>query len=139
MIGRVSSEMTKLNKNGVRFNVAHHTSQKDESGKYITQFVECVCFGETTNRILEYLNKGDMIYVEGKLIINTYNDNQGVSRKNVSVYVEMFRVLQAKEKPQGQYHQVDASAYKKQVYVKKPQSQQIENNPFGDDNSQMPF
>lgn len=138
MIGRISSDIENI-KQGLKFSVAHNSTQKGEDGKYETQFVECVCFGNNANNLTQYAGKGDLLYIEGNLQISEYVDKNGYTRKSTSILVGMFRVLQQSKnnaKPQeqqGQYHQVDASAYKKQYgKTAKPISK-------SDDNNQMPF
>lgn len=151
LIGRISSDIENI-KQGLKFSVAHNSTQKGDDGKYETQFVECVCFGKNADNLTQYAGKGDLLYIEGNLQISEYVDRNNNARKSTSILVGMFRILQQSKsnvKPQeqqGQYHQVDASAYKKQGYSKQAKPQQVKQAPaqevgyeFSENENEMPF
>lgn len=53
----------------------------------ITDWIEVVCFGQCAKYALSYLQKGDLISVEGKIKTSTYTDkNTGETRKTVQVH-----------------------------------------------------
>lgn len=145
LLGRLSKDVEGI-ANGVKFSVAHNSTQKMESGEYDTFFVDCVCFGKNAENARQYLKKGDLVYIEGNLSQSEYVDKNGYARKSYSILVSMFRNLQPKpqgQKMQGQYEQVNTSAYKQQGYAKKPQAQQKnQGNDYFDndiDDNSMPF
>ena len=46
---------------------------KNENGEYLTDFIDVYIFGEMFKRINEYIKKGDLVAVKGRLEIK---DNQ---------------------------------------------------------------
>lgn len=150
LIGRLSKEVEGIT-NGVKFSVAYNSTQKLEDGGYETLFIDCACFGKNAENARQYLKKGDLVYIEGNLSQSEWVDKYGNARKSYSILVSIFRSLQPKpqgQKVQGQYEQVNASAYKKQGYAKKPQGQKPQpqqvnqgNDDYFDDidDNSMPF
>jgi single-strand DNA-binding protein len=52
-----------------------------------------VAFGKTAERIGEQLKKGSLIYVEGRLKTNKWEDKDGVTRYNTDVIVNVINFL----------------------------------------------
>ena len=50
------------------------TVGKADDGKDISQWVRVACFGETAETIAAKARKGDRVYVEGQLTLNTWAD-----------------------------------------------------------------
>ena len=46
----------------------------DDNGKPVTQWLRVACFGETAELIAARARKGDRLYVEGSLTLNTWSD-----------------------------------------------------------------
>lgn len=141
LIGRICTDISQVN-GGIKFSVAYKGTKRGEDGLYISEFIDCLCFGETAKNLTQYISKGDLLYIEGTLTQGEYVNKQGQNVKTISVFVGMFRQLSKKQQTgQGQYEQVNASAYKKQDYAKKApaKSNASEAEVFGNDNSQMPF
>lgn len=141
LIGRICTDISQVN-GGIKFSVAYKGTKRGEDGLYISEFIDCLCFGETAKNLTQYISKGDLLYIEGTLTQGEYVNQQGQKVKTISVFVGMFKQLSKKQQTgQGQYEQVNASAYKKQGYAKKApvKSKASEAEVFGNDNSQMPF
>jgi len=50
------------------------TVGKSDDGKDVGQWIRIACFGEVAERIAERAKKGDRIYAEGNLTLNTWAD-----------------------------------------------------------------
>lgn len=59
-----------------------------------TTWVNVSSFGKGAEFAANYLKKGMKIMVEGKLEIQTWNDNQGIARERVAVISENIEILE---------------------------------------------
>ena len=62
-----------------------------------TDFIDCVMFGEQVNYLEQYIKKGYLVGVDGKLQSYSYKDNNGATKSGMSVYVTQFQNYQARE------------------------------------------
>ncbi len=70
--GRISRDLF-ISKGSVRGNVAVTQNFKNkESGEYGVDYIEFVSFGNTAKFLEQYVAKGDLISVEGRLSANSY-------------------------------------------------------------------
>ena len=102
--GRLTKDTT-LNKlpSGLqccRFSIASRTSRKDNNGKYITEFVNCVAWGKTAEMVVAYAGKGDIVRALGDWQTKTWAKD-GTERKDVEVNVRDIEFL-SKAKENGQ-------------------------------------
>ena len=71
LVGRVTHETKLENKNeGLRFakiNIAVNRSYKNEEGIYETDFIPCILIGAIAEKASEYLEKGDLVGIKGRL------------------------------------------------------------------------
>ncbi len=87
----------------VSFGIAVNTPiGRDDSGnrKTETLFVDVVAFGKQAEVIAEYLKKGSLIYLEGRLRYRTWEDPSGNRRSKHEVVLNNFQFLNTKEKVQ---------------------------------------
>ena len=102
--GRLTKDTT-LNKlpSGLqccRFSIASRTSRKDNNGKYITEFVNCVAWGKTAEMGVAYAGKGDLVRALGDWQTKTWAKD-GTERKDIEVNVRDIEFLsKAKENEQ---------------------------------------
>lgn len=90
----VAAPELKTTQNGtpvLRFSVAVNRMKKDE-----TDFIECVAFKTTAENIAKYFAKGNSIFVEGHVNVDTYKDRN--KRKSVVVIVDRFDFVESKTK-----------------------------------------
>ena len=70
LIGRL---LTDIKKNDSKMTLGVQRMYKNENGEYLTDFIDVYIFGEMFKRINEYIKKGDLVAVKGRLEIK---DNQ---------------------------------------------------------------
>lgn len=59
---------------------------QDEEGKDVSQWLRVTCFGETAERLAHQAKKGDRVYVEGTLTLNSWADKAtGEARSGLNV------------------------------------------------------
>ena len=59
---------------------------QDDDGKDVSQWLRVACFGETAERLVRQAKKGDRVYVEGTLTLNSWADKAtGEARSGLNV------------------------------------------------------
>ena len=100
LIGNVTKDVdfgtSNSGKSFVNFSIA--VSRGDENGEQITDFFNCVAYNKLAENINKCVNKGNKICVCGKLVIDTYTDNQGVKRNMPKIMVNEAYFLTPKSK-----------------------------------------
>ena len=60
-------------------------------------FIDCAAFGKQAETIQQYCRKGKPLFVDGRLRYDTWEDKVGVKRSKISVVVENFQFLGARD------------------------------------------
>lgn len=83
----------------------------NKDGDPNTQFIDCIAWNATAETIAQYVEKGDMLAISGKLVQNNYEDADGVKRYSMQVVANGLELLpnnraEEKEEPKknGKYH-----------------------------------
>ena len=90
----------KQNKNGtnyVQFTLAVNRPYKEEQGGQQADFITCVAWNKTAETIANYVLKGTMIGVEGRLQVRNYENEAGVRQYISEVLVNRFTFLESKK------------------------------------------
>ncbi len=61
-----------------------------------TCFVDCTAFGRTGEVLNQYLRKGRPVFIEGRLHLNQWQDQQGNNRSKLEVIVEGFQFIDSR-------------------------------------------
>ena len=57
-------------------------------------FIDCRCYGKQAETLHKYVHKGDQLYIEGRLQLDTWDDKQtGAKRSKHRVFVQSFQFL----------------------------------------------
>jgi single-strand DNA-binding protein len=85
----------------------------NKQGEKEADFIDIVTWQKTAETCANYLGKGRLVAVEGRLQIRSYEDGQGLRRKAAEVVAETVRFLdRAKEgQPQSQPQSQSQSQY----------------------------
>ena len=84
--------------------VATNESWKNQSGEIQdrTEWHRVVIYGKMAETVSEYMKKGQMVYVEGKLQTNEWEDQNQVKRKTTEIKCDNFTMLgRRSDSPQG--------------------------------------
>ena len=73
-----------------------YTKQNGEKTEEVT-YVDIDCFGKQADLIVEYLNRGDPLFIEGRLKFDTWASNTGEKRSKLSVVMESFQFMSRSE------------------------------------------
>lgn len=59
------------------FTLAVNRNFKNQAGEYEADFVSCVAFNQTANLMEQYVAKGQLLSVQGRIQTRNYEDNTG--------------------------------------------------------------
>ncbi len=96
VIGRITRdpEMRSLPNSGqvTSFSLATNRTYKDKSGnkKEDTEFINCVAFGKQAEIIAQYVRKGSLFFIEGRLKTQSW-EKDGVKHYKTEVVVDNFQ------------------------------------------------
>lgn len=93
-------ELRKNNMGGsiCRFTLASQRNYKNSNGEYETDFIPCISFNKRAETMAQYIEKGDMIGVTGRIATGSYTAQDGSKRYTTDVVVDGFDFLQTKKK-----------------------------------------
>ena len=77
------------------FSIATNESRKNSEGNWEdhTEWRRCVLFGKQAEFAAEYVKKGQMVYVEGRLQTRSWEDKEGMKRYSTEVVGNAFTTL----------------------------------------------
>ena len=82
----------------VNFSLATSRRYKDRDGnrKDETEWHNIVCFGKSAEIAAQYLTKGKMIFVEGRIQTRSWDDKDGKKQYRTEIICENFQMLGSK-------------------------------------------
>lgn len=114
LVGRTTAEpalkYSQTGKAVCSFTLAVKRSYKNAQGEYETDFINCVAFGKTGELITNYVGKGQIFPVSGKLQVRTY-EKDGQKHWVSEVIVEEFDFPEKK----GNSSEIPTSSYGHEV------------------------
>ena len=123
----------------IQFSIAVRKDFKNKDGQYDTIFVDCAAFSSTAQYIGNYVHKGDMLLVKGRLGIQAYQDKDGKTRTYTNIEVEQLENLtppRQQEQAQQQPQQPKQPEQNKQQPKQQPKQEQVPNTfDVGDDDT----
>lgn len=78
------------------FSLAVDRGFKNQQGEKQTDFIDCAAWGKTAENTAQYMRKGSLVCVEGRLQIESY-EKDGIRRKKAWVVCENVRFLERKK------------------------------------------
>lgn len=98
----------------VNVSIATNEKWKDKDGgtKESTEWHRVVFFGKLAEIVAEYLKKGSMVYVEGRLQTREWEDKDGAKQKTTEVIASQMVMLGGKGESGGQTSQKPRAAAK---------------------------
>lgn len=88
---------TQSGKAFAKFSIAVQQSFKNEKGEYGADFINCTAWDKRAETIGEYLRKGSMVGIQGRLSVRNYEDENKQKRTITEVVVETFEFLDSKK------------------------------------------
>ena len=104
LMGRITNELeqkvTNSGKEVVSFTLAVERNYKGSDGNKVTDFINCVAFGNTAKHICTYFGKGRLILVFGSLQSRQYTTQNNEKRTVFEVNVEEAQFTGEKKETQ---------------------------------------
>ncbi len=123
-----------------RFTIAINREFKRE-GQPEADFINVKCFGKTAENAANYLQKGLLVAITGRMQNNNYEDKNGVKHYGMEVVASRVQFLEWKDKGQSNQHNTQGYQQKNQNQVNSQQTYQQDMTGFqaidGDDD--IPF
>ncbi len=103
LIGRITKEIslmrTNTNRDYTRFTLA--VNRRSQNGEQNADFISCIAWNKTAVTMHDYLRKGALIAIEGRLNTGSYEKN-GERIYTTDVIVENFHFLESKKDSESQ-------------------------------------
>ena len=96
------------------------TSEQKEK----TEWVKCSAFGKLAEIMGEYLRKGSLVYVSGKMQTRKWQDQSGVDRYTTEIIINDMKMLGSKPESQGGNQPQQQQQAPQQQYQQPQQQQQ---------------
>jgi single-strand DNA-binding protein len=86
-----------------RFTLATDEQRKDKNGERVktTEWHRIVAFGKLAEICGNYLAKGKMIFVEGRIRTQAWEDKEGAKRSTTEIIASDMRMLESKGQGKG--------------------------------------
>ncbi|MCB0834949.1 MAG: single-stranded DNA-binding protein [Bacteroidetes bacterium] len=107
LIGRLGADPElRFTPNGAAvasFNMATNESYKDKEGKPVdqTDWHRIVAWRKLAEICGQYLKKGSLVYIEGKLKTRSYDDKEGVKRYVTEIVADNMQMLDSRKDSSG--------------------------------------
>lgn len=77
------------------FSIATDRNRKDKDGNWLqeTEWHRIVAFGRLGETARDRIKKGRLVFIEGHIHYNTWEDKEGVKRYNTDIIAERLRFL----------------------------------------------
>ena len=114
LIGRITRELevrkTQAAKSVLNFSVA----VPRQYGKDETDFINCIAWEKTADFMSNYLKKGALISVEGRIQTGSYEGTDGKKVYTTDVIAERVQALESRSQREGQTNTNESNVYKKE-------------------------
>lgn len=132
LVGRLTAKpelrYTNSNLPYTRFSVAVD-GIRSANGERRTDFINTVAWRKQAENICQYLDKGSLVSVEGRLQTSNYTDKDGNKRYSMDVQVDNVRFLESRAQAQGRANNVSTTPYD---FQQPSNDVNIDNDPFAD-------
>lgn len=105
LIGRLTRDpefrQTNTGKNVCDFSIAVDKKFKPQDGSSTADFFRVQCWDKTAEFVSNYINKGRLVAVDGRLQTRKYTANDGTNREVVEIVAESVQSLDKPRESQG--------------------------------------
>lgn len=81
------------------FSIAVNNRKRNQAGEWEdhTEWFNVTIFGDTAERVSQYIKKGKPVYVEGRIQTRTWDDQEGNKRTSVDVLANSIQLLGSRD------------------------------------------
>ncbi len=148
LVGRLTRDPDlRYTPNGVavaNFNIACNRPFRNQQGEQEADFINCVVWRKAAESLANYMKKGSMIGVDGRVQTRSYEGQDGKMVYVTEVVAESVQFLESRGGSGGQQQQYGSQGgynQQNQYQQQQPQHQQPQtqqsNNPFQNDGEQI--
>ena len=132
LVGRLTAkpELRYTNSNipYTRFSVAVD-GIPSSNGERRTDFINTVAWRKQAENVCQYLDKGSLVSVEGRLQTSNYTDKDGNKRYTMDVQADNIRFLESRSQSQNRLNNQTATPYD---FQQPSNDINVDNDPFAD-------
>ena len=138
LIGRLTAKpelrYTGSNIPYARFSIAINRTFSNSQGQRGTDFINIIIWRKQAENVCNFLDKGSLVSVEGRLQSNSYDDKDGNKRYSLDVVADSVQFLESKSQAQSRqnasYNAQNVTPYDYQDVPMNDVS--VDNDPFAD-------
>lgn len=80
-----------------KFTLAVNRDYKNAQGEHDTDFINCEIWNRQAEVFSEYMTKGRLVYMEGKIKVDKYLSPNRENKKSITVNCDLFRFIDFKQ------------------------------------------
>lgn len=111
-----------------RFTVAINRTFTAQNGERETDFINCIIWRKQAENVCNYLDKGSLVSVEGRIQTGSYDDKDGNKRYTTDIVADSVQFLESKGQRQGASNDVTPYDYQNES----TNSVNVDDDPFAD-------
>lgn len=112
-----------------RFTVAVNRTFSNNNGERETDFINCVIWRKQAENVCNYLDKGSLVSVEGRIQTGSYDDKDGNKRYTTDVVADSVQFLESRSQSQNRSNDVTPYDYQGDVPTN---DVSVDEDPFAD-------
>lgn len=132
LIGRLTAKpelrYTASNVPFARFSLAVNRTFSNGNGERQTDFLNIIVWRKQAENVCNYLNKGSLVSVEGRIQTGSYDDKDGNKRYTTDIVADSVQFLESKGQSNGSNDNVTPYDYQEVP----SNDVDVENDPFAD-------
>lgn len=140
LIGRLTRDLEiKKTPNGasvLNFSLAVNRNFKAQAGQPEADFINCVAWNQTADLMSQYLGKGSLVGIEGRIQTRNYDDNNGRRVYVTEVVAERVEFLESRSQRQNTaqsgYYEQEAPAYQADSFASSSVQDDFDDEPILD-------
>ena len=105
LVGRLTAKpelrYTGSNLPYARFSIAVNRTFRNNEGQTEADFINVIVWRKQAENVCNFLNKGSLVSVEGRLQTGSYDDKDGNKRYTMEVVADSVQFLESKSQSQG--------------------------------------
>ena len=134
LIGRLTAKpelrTTSGNISTTRFTLAVNRNFSNANGEREADFISIVAWRKQAENICQYLDKGSLVSVEGRIQTGSFDDKDGNKRYTTDVVADQVNFLESKaQRSSGSQSNSDVTPYD---YQTTSNNVSVDNDPFAD-------
>lgn len=116
----------------VRFSVAVNRTYTNQQGQREADFINIVAWRKQAENICNFLDKGSLVSIDGRLQTGSYDDKDGNKRYTVEVLADSVQFLESKSQNQSRSQNSSKEEMSPYDYQGNSNNVDFNNDPFAD-------